>query len=230
MYHNNPCKGDTGGVRIRGEGDVMTEAKVAVIPFEDGGMWEAEEGEETNLPLECSGRSSAAGNLILAQWNWLWTSDLQNCRRIKLLCFKATKFVGNFCRSHRKLIQTETLYTVPLKKLRYYTHFRLLCNRLSQTWWLKMHIYHLCFIHQHSGLTQLDPLLSVSWSCREGVCKGWASLLWLGILSQALVVVGRVHFLAGCGLMVSWRVLFLLYLTSRPSFKRLLWLSQGHSG
>lgn len=48
------------------------------------------------------------GNAVLptlALWNWFWTSGLQNCERIHLFLFKATKFVVICCCRHRKLIQ-----------------------------------------------------------------------------------------------------------------------------
>ena len=45
-------------------------------------------GGKIGSPSELPERTSLANTLTLAQWNWLQTSDLQNCKRILSWCYK----------------------------------------------------------------------------------------------------------------------------------------------
>lgn len=49
---------------------------------------EGGKGKEMDPPWE-DPEGMPAKTLILAQWNWLWTSDLQDCMKINLGCFKS---------------------------------------------------------------------------------------------------------------------------------------------
>lgn len=48
--------------------------------------WEAAKGKETASPLTASGRNQSSDTFALAQWNW--SSDLWDCKRVNLCCFK----------------------------------------------------------------------------------------------------------------------------------------------
>lgn len=112
------CKRDTGGVRFRGKGDVMKEAEIGdcALKMEEGASiqtiqtatrsWKC---KEMDSPLKPTERTSPTDTITLAQWNWLQTSGVQNCKRINL-CFvvSTTDFVVLCYSGNKKLIQGET--------------------------------------------------------------------------------------------------------------------------
>lgn len=91
----------------RREGNVMTEpgekrpcdVEIRIVSR----SWKRQ--EHGLVPVACRG-NKPAGTLILSQWNWFWTSPLQNCKAINLYCYFVTKLVV-ICQetnksSHRK--------------------------------------------------------------------------------------------------------------------------------
>ena len=85
-------------INHRREGNVETEADTEMMCFEGGGgghrakntgsHWKLKKAGKWILPLKPLERISPNDILPLAQWNWSWTSALQNCKMISLGCFK----------------------------------------------------------------------------------------------------------------------------------------------
>ena len=72
----------------RGEGDVKTEAEVAVM---------LQQTKECQQPPEGALPSQLLAMGFLTPWNWCWPSGIQNCERMSFCCCKSP--------SDRKLIQ-----------------------------------------------------------------------------------------------------------------------------
>lgn len=90
----------------------MTEAEVGVMLLLAGamswGMWVASragKGQETGSSLEPPEAVQALWPLAFHPVKPIWTSALQNYKKISLCCFKATKFVVTCYSNIKKCIQ-----------------------------------------------------------------------------------------------------------------------------
>ena len=66
-------------------GDVTTDAEVRVTRPHDNKcrqLLKAGKSKELDLALEISERTGPANTLTLAHWDWFWTSDIKNIRRV----------------------------------------------------------------------------------------------------------------------------------------------------
>ena len=50
-------------------------------------LYKVEKARDRILPWSFQKEGSHANTMVLAQWNLLWASDLQNCKRIKFVLF-----------------------------------------------------------------------------------------------------------------------------------------------
>lgn len=88
--HEGPYKGNETGKRqrrwcegrSRGQGDAAT-------PKEGGQRLGGERSRGMGPPLQAPKGTQPCGPLHFSLCNWLWTSDLQNYKRINVCCFKS---------------------------------------------------------------------------------------------------------------------------------------------
>lgn len=82
----SPCKGEAEEIwqRRGGEDDMIMEAEIGVM------LEGRERARKQILPSgDVPERTSPTDTLTLAQWNWFPTSDLQDCKKMNLCCFKS---------------------------------------------------------------------------------------------------------------------------------------------
>lgn len=75
-----------------------------------GSFWKLGKAKKQILPYSFWRKVGTANTFLFSQWNPLWTSDLQNCKKIDECYWNLLHFLVISCSSNRKLIQAFTVH------------------------------------------------------------------------------------------------------------------------